>query len=142
MENLIDLHKIREELKTRKIKKLERETKIRELTEKMNTTKAQDMVELERRRTSLLNDKEQRDKHDITTQKAWEKYIKNTITKKEEDRIIQRYNEVADIVHELENAVKIDRIKITDLEWQLRIELAGVDIGYGLGYKATGEITE
>ena len=89
------------------------------------------MIELQRRRTSLLNDKEQREKNNITNQKAWEQYIKNTITKKEEDRIILRYNEVAEIVHELENAVRIDRIKIADLEWQLRIELAGLDI-YGL----------
>lgn len=132
MEHIKYLHKLRRDLKQRKYDKLGRENKIRELTEKMQTNKTREMTELQRRRTSLLNDKSEREKHNITNQKGWEQYIKNTITKKEEDKIIIRFNEVSEIVHELEDAVKVDRVKIADMEWELKIDIAFVENGYGI----------
>lgn len=125
-----DLHKLRTTLRQRKINKLEREDKIRTQTEKANHRKTLDKIELERRRTSLLKDKGRREKHNFTDQKSWGNYIKNTLTLEQEKQMEQRYNEQMEVVKSLQDAVKIDRICIEDMEWQLRIELEGLHV-YG-----------
>lgn len=125
-----ELHKLRETLRQRKISKLEREDKIRTKTEKANHRKTLDKIELERRRTSLLKDKGRREKHNFTDQKSWGNYIKNTLTLEQEKNMEQRYNEQMEVVKSLQDAVKIDRICIEDIEWQLRIELEGLHV-YG-----------
>jgi hypothetical protein len=125
-----DLHKLRETLRQRKISKLEREDKIRTKTEKANHRKTLDKIELERRRTSLLKDKGRREKHNFTDQKSWGNYIKNTLTLEQEKNMEQRYNERMEVVKSLQDAVKIDRIDIEDMEWQLKIEMGWLEV-YG-----------
>jgi len=130
--DLKQLHELRNSLRNLKVRKLEKEHKIRELTEQVATKKARDMAGLKQRRLDLLNDKDLRARHNITNQKDWKVKINTQLTKDAESTIERKYVETEDIISAMQEDISFIRIKQADMEWELRIELAFVEAGYVL----------
>lgn len=146
MENLIDLHRLREDLKEAKITRTNKTDKIREMNERIKAKKAEQHANLKEKRLRLSNNKEKREHYGLTNQKDWNDYIKTKLTNEDEARIERAYQEGMAIIISCKKEVEFLNIKIADLEWQLRIELAGLDI-YGLSEEhrinpAAARITE
>ena len=130
--DLNKMHELRNSFRNMKVRKLEKEHKIRKLTEQVQTKKARDMAGLKQRRLDLLNDKDLRARHNITNQKDWKVKIDTQLTKDAESTIERKYVETDDIITALREDMDFIRIKLSDMEWELRIELAFVEAGYVL----------
>jgi hypothetical protein len=128
--DLNKMHELRNSFRNMKVRKLEKEHKIRKLTEQVQTKKVRDMAGLKQRRLDLLNDKDLRARHNITNQKDWKVKIDTQLTKDAESTIERKYVETDDIITALREDMDFIRIKLSDMEWELRIELAFVEAGY------------
>ena len=128
---LIDLHKLREDLKEAKIERINKTDKIRELNEKIRTKKSEQMASLKDKRLRLSSNKDKREHYGYSNQKDWNTFINSKLTGEDEGKIERAYLEGQELINSMKKEVEFFSIKISDIEWQLRIELAGLET-YGL----------
>jgi len=138
MEMKEKLHALRLDLKEAKISRVNKADRIREMNEKIQAKKNEQVAQLKDKRLRLSSNKDKREHYGYTNQKDWNTFINNTLTNEDENKINRAYTEGLAVIESCKKEVKFLNIKIADLEWQLRIELTSdVEFEYGTEEQVT-----